>query len=152
VLDDHIAALDPALRVLAPAREWGMNEAALLDYARARHLPAGPTREPHLLIRRSPDPRRAPDTEAVLTITFERGVPVSVNGVALTLAELIESLSLIGGQHGIGHGELLPAPAAVLLRAGYAALPGAGGTVRLNLHKGACTLLTAATPELVNHS
>jgi hypothetical protein len=71
--------------------------------------------------------------------------------VALTLTELIESLSLIGGQHGIGYGDPLPAPAAILLRAAYAATPAADSTVRLKLHTGACTLLTAASPELVNH-
>jgi argininosuccinate synthase len=151
VIDDVVATLDPALRILAPARTWGMTAAALLDYARARHLPAGPSREPHLLIRRSQDPGRAPASEAVLTIDCERGVPVSVNGVALTLVELIESLSLIGGQHGIGYGEAMPAPAAVLLRAGYAATAASDWTVRLKLHDGACTLLTAAAPQLVNH-
>jgi argininosuccinate synthase len=147
----EVAAVDPTLRILTPAREWAMDETALLEYARARHLPAGPTREPHLLIRRSLDPDRAPDAAAVLTIAFAGGVPVSVNGVALALTELIESLSLIGGQHGIGYGEASPAPAAVILRAAYAATGESDTTVRLKLHKGACTLVGVPTPELVIH-
>lgn len=150
-LDTELAATNPSLRVLAPAREWGMSESGLFEYARARHLPAGPAREPHLLIRRSQDPGRMPDADAVLTLAFEAGAPVSVNGVALALTELIESLSLIGGQHGIGYGGALPAPAAVILRAAYAATGNFDSTVHLRLHNGACTLVAAQTSELVNH-
>jgi argininosuccinate synthase len=150
-IDDAIAALDPALPVFAPAREWGMNAADLVEYARSRHLPSGPTSEPHLLIRRPNDPGKAADAAAMLAIAFEDGIPVSVNGVAMATQELIESLSLIGGQQGIGYGEALPAPAAVILRAAYAAAGGANGTSRLELHSGACSALTSPTPELVNH-
>jgi argininosuccinate synthase len=150
-LETDVAAANPTLRVLAPAREWGMNEPALLEYTRARRLPVGPAREPHLLTRRSQDPGRTPDAAAGLTIAFEAGVPVSINGVALALTELIESLSLIGGQHGIGYGEALPAPAAVILRAAYAATRNSDSTVRLRLHHGACTLAAAPASELVNH-
>jgi argininosuccinate synthase len=150
-LDAEVAAANRSLRILAPAREWAMNESALLEYARARHLPVGPAREPHLLIRPSQNPSRTPDADAVLTIAFDGGAPVSVNGVALALTELIESLSLIGGQHGIGYGDAWPAPAAIILQAAYAAARDSNNTVRLRLHKGACTLLGLPAPELVNH-
>lgn len=150
-IDSGLAAIDDALPVIAPAREWQMNEADLIAYARLRHLPSGSTPEPHLLIRRPIDPAKAPDVAAVLAIAFQDGLPVSINGVTMAVQELIESLSLIGGQQGIGYGEALPAPAAVILRAAYAAAGGANGTSRLKLHKGRCAALDAPTPELVNH-
>ena len=149
-IDAALAAIDPALPVIAPAREWGMDEAELTGYARTRHLPSGSTSEPHLLVRRPIDPSKAPDVAAVLAVAFQDGLPVSINGVAMAVQELIESLSLIGGQQGIGYGEDLPAPAAVILRAAYA-VDGPNGTFRLKLHKGACVALSAPTPELVNH-
>ena len=150
-LDREIATGDPTLRIVAPAREWDMDDSALIDYARARHLPIGPTREPHLLTRRAVDPARAATTDAALAIAFEGGLPVSINGVSMALQELIESLSLIGGQHGIGYAAAVVAPAADILRAAYAAAGGSSGTVRLTLHNGACSVLAAQTPELVNH-
>ena len=44
----------------------------------------------------------APDSPAYVEITFEQGVPVAINGVPMPLIELIESLSVIAGQHGVG--------------------------------------------------
>jgi argininosuccinate synthase len=150
-IDVEVAAIDPALRLVTPAREWALGDVDLAQYARARRLPSGPPREPHLLIRPSIDPARAADAEAMLAIAFEGGIPVSVNGVSMALQELIESLSLIGGQQGVGHGDAMPAPAAVILRAAYAAAGGANGTASLKLQHGACAVVTARRPELVNH-
>ena len=71
----------------------------------------------------------APDTPARVEIAFEHGVPVAVNGVPMGMTELIESLTLIAGHHGIGRlqrvGTYVEAPAAVLLRAAQAALESA---------------------------
>ena len=152
-LDEEIVAVDPAIRIVAPAREWRMNDAALREYARARHLPAGATREPHLLIRRSAEPARASDPEAVLAIAFDGGVPISLNGVAMPLSDLIESLSLIGGQHGLGYADQTPSPAAAILRAAYAAGHAGTRTVRMKLGAGTYTILSSHEPtgELVNH-
>ena len=150
-IDVEVAAADQALQVVTPAREWAMGDVDLTEYVRARRLPSGPPREPHLLIRPSIDPARAADAEAMLAVAFESGIPVSVNGVSMALQELIESLSLIGGQQGVGHGDAVPAPAAVILRAAYAAARWADGTARLKLHRGVCTVVTARSPELVNH-
>ena len=93
---------------------------------------------------------RAASDDVVLTISFEGHLPVAVNGVSMALPELIESLSLIGGLRGIGYGDALPAPAAAILRAAYAAA-GDSNSARLRLHAGACATLAAPTPELVNH-
>ena len=78
----------------------------------------------------------AADLPAFMEIAFDRGVPVAINDVALPLIELIESLSLIAGQHGVGRVENVEAPAAVVL---HTALRGGGrGIVRLKLLKGTC--------------
>jgi argininosuccinate synthase len=78
----------------------------------------------------------APDLPAFVEITFDRGVPVAINDVALPLIELIESLSLIAGQHGVGRVENVEAPAAVVLHTALQA--GVHGIVRLKLLKGTC--------------
>ena len=47
-------------------------------------------------------PAKSLDTPASVDVAFERGVPTAINGVSMALAELIESLSTIGGRHGVG--------------------------------------------------
>lgn len=47
-------------------------------------------------------PADAPQSPAQVEIAFEGGVPVAINGVSMALAELIESLSIIAGHHGVG--------------------------------------------------
>jgi argininosuccinate synthase len=151
-LADEVASVNPALRVVSPAREWATGDMDLMEYVRARRLPSGPVRESHLLIRPATDPARADGAAAVLAVSFEDGVPASVNGVPMALPELIESLSLIGGQQGIGYSDAPHAPAAVILRAAYAASRGSNGVARLKLHRGTCAVEPIAAPELVNHS
>jgi hypothetical protein len=118
-----------------------MDAAGLADYARARTLPGRVTRpEPHLLIRRAVDPARAPRVDAHLDIAFDKGLPAALNGVQMTLQELIESLSLIAGHYGLGYGEPVPAPAAIVLRAAYAASGGEDDSVRVTLQPGTYTV------------
>lgn len=93
-------------------------------------------RQRHLLVRPSTNPEQAPVEAARLDITFDGDVPVAVNEVPMALAELIECLSLIGGQHGVGHTHPVSAPSAAILRAAYAAAKDASGTVHLTLHRG----------------
>lgn len=94
------------------------------------------------------------DAPARLEIAFESGLPVSVNGVPMSLTELIESISTIAGNHGIGRvtdvtsGTALDAPAAVVFHAAHAALGAgashaAGATVCLELFKGQHRVLSA---------
>jgi argininosuccinate synthase len=98
------------------------------------------------------DVHAAPDTPAQVEIRFERGIPVAVNGIPMAATELIESVAIIAGHHGVGRipsaGACVEAPAAVVLQAAYAALAAAvsgdvTGSVRLRLFKGA--LETAQT-------
>jgi argininosuccinate synthase len=77
-------------------------------------------------------PADAPDLPAYVEVEFEGGVPVAINGVSLSLVELISSLETIAGAHGIGRIDMLEnrlggtksreiyeAPAAVLLHAAH---------------------------------
>jgi argininosuccinate synthase len=127
-IDVSARALDPAIRVVAPARMWGMSRDDEIDYAAARRIPVpvtkkspystdenlwgrsiecgvleDPWQEPpedaFLLTRPA---RSCPNEPAYLELAFERGVPVAVNGIAMPLAELIHSVSTIAGVHGVG--------------------------------------------------
>ena len=152
-IDGFIAALDPSLPIVAPARAWSLDANALVAYARTRTLPGTADRtEQHLLIRRVGDPARAAQ-DARIDLAFADGVPVSINGVQMTLQELVESLSLIGGQYGLGQGDAPPAPAAHLLRAAYRSLSGTDGVVRVELRRGGYTVtgVPLADAELVHH-
>lgn len=129
MLDAEIHAVDPALRVLAPAREWRAHHLVVEDYLKMHRLtPAASHPDRHLLMRcamaaGTPGTPGTFDT-ATVTIGFEAGVPRSVNGVAMELPELIESLSLIGGQYHIDDANA--APALVLLQGAYRASGGQG--------------------------
>ena len=138
-----IRDLDPSLQVVrvesarSPARD---------DGATARHL----------LQRPVADPAVARGVAANVEIEFDAAVPVAINGVTLTPAELIESLSLIGGQHGIGHAESVDAPGALVLEAAYRALDQdqPSGVVRIELLDGRQRVLSADSrlPTLVHHA
>jgi argininosuccinate synthase len=98
--------------------------------------------------------KRPPDAPAHLEIAFEAGLPVAVNGVSMTLTELIESVTTIAGNHGVGRvtheasGTACEAPAAVVLHAAHAALGAeamraADATVRMELFRGHHRILSA---------
>lgn len=90
----------------------------------------------HLLQRPVVDPAVARGIAANVVIQFDESVPVSINGVDLTLPELVESLSLLGGQHGIGYADGAPAPGALVLDAAYRALDRRSGIVQIELLDG----------------
>jgi argininosuccinate synthase len=140
-IDLAVAATDASMRVIAPSRERIAAGIDSLGYARARGLmiPPPPERagtEPHLLRRHAAAPAAALATAAHLEIEFEDGVPCSVNGVAFPLTELLESLSVIAGQHLPGRIGGIDAPAALVLHAAYAVVGRHTGVVRLKLHNG----------------
>jgi len=119
------AALAPDLEVLAPARNWGMTRADSVDYAQKWEIPIRATKEKIYSIDENlwgraiecgemEDPWAAPPdepytltrvtaTEPVeLTVSFERGVPVALDGVGFSLAELIATLNHRAGSTGFG--------------------------------------------------
>jgi argininosuccinate synthase len=53
------------------------------------------------------DPQDAPDVPEKVTIEFEEGVPIAVNGKKLSPAELVMALNQIGGRHGVGRADIV---------------------------------------------
>ena len=127
-IDVSARAIDPAINVIAPARDWGMTRPEEIAYARARNVSvpttiASPYSTDQNLWGRSiecgvledpwnepPDdiytltkaPADAPAVPAYVEIEWQAGVPTSVNGVEMPLVELIDSLETIAGVHGVG--------------------------------------------------
>jgi len=127
-------ALAPQLPVIAPWREWSIvSREDAIAYAQAHHVPiaqsttkiysrdrnlwhisheGGALEDP---ANAAPDdiwmltrsPREAPDTPVDVTIGFEAGVPVSVDGRRLGGVALVEALNRIGGEHGVGRIDLV---------------------------------------------
>jgi argininosuccinate synthase len=175
LLDDCIRAIDPAIDIVAPAREWRMDDGPSADDARLPVCPGRPA-DPYCRIDQSlwgrvvswrdgdaaPDAARppatpAPEEPAHVEVAFEHGVPVSINGVPMSPVELVESLALIAGRHGIGRLEgatggrrvVYDAPAAMVLHAAYAAALERAGTVRLSLLRGEFAVLTPLVANTV---
>ena len=102
-LDRTIRALDPIMTVLAPAAEWAMTQEAQIDYALQRHVTLPVVFSG--LGDRASAPRAAmalAGEPAHIDIAIERGVPVGVNGVMMPLLDLMGSLGIIAGAHGVG--------------------------------------------------
>ncbi len=125
-------ALKPGIRVIAPWREWDLNSRErLMDYAEQHAIPVdytkqgtkspysmdanllhisyegGPLEDPWTeaeedMWRWSVSPEAAPDTSETLTIGFEKGDPVAINGERLSAAALLSKLNERGGAHGVG--------------------------------------------------
>jgi len=123
-----IQALNPNLLVIAPVREWGMNREQEIAYAEKHGIPipvdldnpfsidaniwgraceAGVLENPW---NEAPEEAFAwtnpventPDEPEFVEISFEKGVPVALNGVPMKLAALIQELNEISGKHGVG--------------------------------------------------
>ncbi len=123
-----IQALNPNLKVVAPVREWGMTRDEEIEYAEKHGIPVPANLEnPYSIdaniwgraceagVLENPwneAPEGAfdwttpveltPDTPEYIEIEFEQGVPVALNGEKLPLVQLIETLNLLGGKHGVG--------------------------------------------------
>jgi argininosuccinate synthase len=118
-------ALAPDLEVLAPARNWGMTRADSVDYAEKWDIPIRASKEKIYSIDENlwgraiecgamEDPWAAPPEEPYtltrvtnsepfeVTVSFEAGVPVALDGVAMTLADLIKTLNHRAGATGFG--------------------------------------------------
>ena len=127
-------ALNPALHVIAPWREWTLRSREdALAYAEAHHVPVsatlrsiysrdrnlwhlshegGPLERPQQepeesLYQWTASPREAPDQAEEITLGFEQGLPVSVNGLRLGAADLVAMVNTLGARHGIGRVDLV---------------------------------------------
>ncbi len=125
-----IKALAPHLKIIAPWRIWDIRSREdAIDYATARNIPIpvsksenysrdrniwhlshegseleDPANEPlyDRLLQLSVSPEKAPDKPTYVEIEFEQGIPVKVNGNAMSPIELLTYLNKIGGENGIG--------------------------------------------------
>ena len=127
-------ALAPELKIIAPWREWTLKSREdCLDYAEAHGIPVAASREKiHSRDRNlwhvsheggeledagnaplattwqmTKSPQEAPDQEERVTIGFEKGVPVAVNGHGMDPVSLVELLNEIGSRNAIGRVDLV---------------------------------------------
>jgi argininosuccinate synthase len=155
-------ALDPRIRVIAPWREWDLNSREkLIEYAERRQIPIprGKSGEPpystdanllHISYEgraledpwQEPDPAMyswtvapedAPDRPSYVEIGFERGDPVTVDGVRLSPADLLARLNALAGANGIGRLDLVENRFVGMKSRGVYETP--GGTVLLIAHR-----------------
>ena len=127
-------ALKPDIRVIAPWREWDLKgRTDLMAYAETNRvpIPAAPkpaysmdanlmhvsfeggiledpwSSPPEGMFRMTTDPEDAPDEAEVITIRFETGRPIEVNGKAMDGVALLTELNAIGGRHGVGRVDIV---------------------------------------------
>lgn len=129
-----VAALAPELKVLAPLREWEFrSREEEIAYCEKHKIPVTATKKnpysidenlwgtsiecgvledpmaepPADAYQRTVSPAEAPNTPTYVSIEFEKGIPVALNGKKLSGIELIEKLNEIGGANGVGRLDLV---------------------------------------------
>lgn len=168
-LELSIRLLDPAIKIIAAARAWGMSRGEAADYARERHLPLPVPAEtgysidanlwgrsiargvlddpwlepPENIYRLTRSPQESPDEPAYLEVEFAAGVPVRTNGVEMPMVELIESLDTIAGAHGVGRIDMVESNLASVKSRDIYEAPAA--TVLHTAHKELASIVTGRT-------
>ena len=158
-----IKALAPDIKVIAPWRDdrWQMDSReAEIEYCKAHgiDLPFGtdqsysrdrniwhisheglelenPALAPnydHMLVL-GVTPEKAPDEGVELTLSFEKGVPVELNGEKMKVADIIRALNKLGGQHGIGIVDIVENRVVGMKSRGVYETP--GGTILMEAHQ-----------------
>src|SRR5262245_61102416 len=152
--DVTFQTLNPRLQIIAPVREWKMSRPEALEYAAKHGIPVEATVESPYSIDQNlfgrscesglledpwdeppadafswtVDPAKGPDQPLYLTLDFEEGKPVALDGKKMDGVQLIATLNKLGSEHGVGRidhvenrlvgiksRELYEAPAAVIL-------------------------------------
>ena len=179
-----IAALAPDINVIAPLREWEFkSREEEMEYAKKNGIAVSATtaspysideniwgtsiecgvledpmvEPPEDAYQRTVSPQQAPDDPETITIEFEQGIPVALDGKGLNAIELIKKLNTIGGVHGVGRidlvenrlvgiksREIYEAPAATILHFAHTELE------RLTLDKGVFNLKSQLSQEYAN--
>jgi argininosuccinate synthase len=174
-IEATVATLAPELRTIAPVRTWQMGREEEIAYAREHGIPVkgGTEVAPYSIddnlwgrssegrwiedLGHAPEddvfqlvtrPEEAPDEPELLTVSFEAGVPVALDGERLELVALLERAAEIGGRHGVGivdHIEdrivglkvrdIYEAPAAAILLTAHRELERLVGTIHQNQFK-----------------
>lgn len=153
-------ALDPRLKVIAPWREWSIRSRQdALVYAKEHNVPVTATEKSiysrdrnlwHLshegglledpwlepaesMYQLSVSPEAAPDQPQIIELEFEHGYPIKLDGQALSPAKIIETLNVIGGQHGVGRVDLVENRLVGMKSHGVYETP--GGTILFAAHR-----------------
>lgn len=131
--DVSIGALNPNLKILAPAREWGFSREQTIEYGERFGIPApvkksspysldknllgmaieaGILEDPYAeppeeVFQMTKGLAATPDEPEYVEISFEKGVPVAVNGQSLAPVELIKTLNTLVGNHGVGRIDMI---------------------------------------------
>jgi argininosuccinate synthase len=156
-------ALKPDVKVIAPWREWDLtSRTRLIEFAEQHQIPIAkdkrgeapfsvdanllhtssegkvledPAQEvPDYVYSRTLDPQDAPEEGAVITVAFERGDAVAIDGKKLGPAALLAELNRLGRQHGIGRLDLVENRFVGMKSRGMYETP--GGTILLAAHRG----------------
>ena len=158
-----IKAFAPDMEIIAPWRVWDIkSREEEIDYAEAHNIPLKISRETnyskdkniwHLshegldledpsgepmyqkpgFLEMSVSPEQAPDTPTYLTITFEKGIPVAIDGEKMDSVSLVEKLNELGGANGIGLLDLVENRLVGMKSRGVYETP--GGTILYHAHK-----------------
>ncbi|KUJ81552.1 argininosuccinate synthase [Microbulbifer flavimaris] len=156
-------ALKPGIQVIAPWREWDLNSREkLMQYCEQHEIPVdfssskkkspysmdanllhisyegGTLEEPWAeaeedMWRWSVSPEAAPDKPAYITLTFEQGDPVAIDGERMSPATLLEKLNKLGGANGIGRLDIVENRYVGMKSRGCYETP--GGTILLRAHR-----------------
>ena len=156
-------ALNPDIKVIAPWREWDLtSRTRLIEYAEQHQVPVPKDKRgeapfsvdanllhtssegkvledpaeaaPDYVYQRTVHPEDAPDTPEFVEIGYEKGDPVSLNGKALSPAEMLTALNELGGKHGVGRLDLVEGRYVGMKSRGIYETP--GGTIMLEGHRG----------------
>jgi argininosuccinate synthase len=156
-------ALKPDVKVIAPWREWNFrSREALIAFAEQNQIPIAKDKRgeapfstdanllhtssegkvlenpgeevPDYVYSRTVDPEQAPNEPAYVTVDFERGDAVAVNGKSLSPAQLLAQLNTLGRRHGIGRLDLVENRFVGMKSRGMYETP--GGTILLEAHRG----------------
>jgi argininosuccinate synthase len=156
-------ALKPDVKVIAPWREWDFrSREALLAFAEQNQIPIAKDKRgeapfstdanllhtssegkvlenpgeevPGYVYSRTADPEQAPDQPAAISIDFEKGDPVAIDGRKLSPATLLAELNAMGRTHGIGRLDLVENRFVGMKSRGMYETP--GGTILLAAHRG----------------
>jgi argininosuccinate synthase len=158
-----IKAFAPDMAVIAPWREWDIKSRdEEIDYAEAHHIPLkinrdtnyskdknlwhlshegldleNPANEPQYnkpgFLEMGVSPEQAPDKPAYVKISFEKGIPVAVDGEKLTPVALLEKLNKLGGENGVGLVDLVENRLVGMKSRGVYETP--GGTLLYRAHQ-----------------
>ena len=158
-----VAALAPDIKVIAPWREWDLtSRTALIAWAEAHQIPVPKDKRgespfstdanllhtssegkvledpwdetPDYVYSRTVNPEDAPDTPEYITIDFERGDGVALNGEAMSPATLLTALNELGRRHGIGRLDLVENRFVGMKSRGMYETP--GGEIYARAHRG----------------